>query len=181
VAHFAGNAQLGIYSLAYTLGSIIFMIAMAFNTAWTPYFFELLEQNTVQSKTKIVKITYLFIAGLFIATLGLSVLTPFIFKYFINEKFSEGAAIVPWVAFSCFFFGCYVAFTNYISYLKIVNITLNMLLNFLLIKQYGIFGAALATFCSFGFFALIIAFVAIKIYPMPWLNVSFKTLKLSDE
>ncbi|EDM37186.1 probable lipopolysaccharide biosynthesis protein [Pedobacter sp. BAL39] len=179
ISKIAGNDELGIYSLAYNLGSVILMIALAFNNAWVPNFLELLKENTAQSKERVVKITYVYLLVLFGLTLGLSLTSPLIFRWFINEKFHDGLKLIPWISFSCFFFGCYLAFTNYISYLKktkvfayisIINIVFNLVLNYVLIHKFGILGAAYATFISFFLFALVVASIAIKMYPMPWLS-----------
>lgn len=185
ISYYAGNYQLGIYSLSYTLGSIIVIIAVAFNNAWTPHFYKLLQEDTIQSKLKIVKITYWYVLILFLLTIGLVIISSFIFNKIIDSKFQLGLKFVPWIAFSSFFFGCYLAFTNYIFYLKrtktfayvsIMNIILNLILNLILIKHYGAIGAAYATFLSFFLFALIIAIIAIKIYPMPWMNITANKL-----
>lgn len=181
VSHYHGNTALGIYSLAYTIGSLISIVALAFTNAWTPHLFELLKENTSASKQRIVKVIYLFIGGLFLSTLVLIVMTRPVFRLFIGPKFYAGADIVPWIAFSSFFFGCYLAFTNLIFYLKknrifgiaaVINIFVNLVLNFMLIPQLGIIGAAYATFISFLIFALIISTIAIRAFPqLPWLNL----------
>lgn len=180
VSHYNGNVALGIYSLAYTVGSVISIVALAFTNAWTPHLFELLKENSLGSRLKIVKVIYLFISGLFVSTILLILLTPPVFRLLIGPRFYTGVNIVPWIAFSSFFFGCYLAFTNLLFYLKknrifaiaaIINIFVNLILNFLLIPKLGIIGAAYATFISFLIFAVIIVTIAIRSFPqMPWLN-----------
>lgn len=182
ISHYNGTSQLGIYSLAYTIGSVISIIAISFNTAWTPHLFELLKENTDSSRSKIVKVVYAFIGGLFILTLILNITSPFIFQVFIDPKFSEGIKIVPWISMSSFFFGCYLAFTNFIFYKKknkifalaaVINIVLNLILNYLLIPALGIIGAAYATFVSFLIFATFIAAIASRLYPeIIWTKIS---------
>jgi len=174
VSHYSGTSQLGIYSLAYTIGSVISIIAIAFNNAWTPHLFELLTGNTPESKRKIVKTTYAYLASLFLITILLIISSQFIFYIFIDPRFSAGAKIMPWIAMSSYFFGCYLAFTNFIFYKKnnkifaiaaIINILVNLILNYFLIPAYGIIGAAYATFISFLIFAAFIGTIAIKLYP----------------
>jgi O-antigen/teichoic acid export membrane protein len=185
VSKLVGNAGLGIYSLSYNIGSIILMIALAFNNAWTPNLLELLKVGDGPSKDKAVKITYLYILCLLFLTISLTAISPLLFKYFINERFHDGLKLIPWIAFSSFFFGCYLAFTNFIFYVKknkifgylsIVNIAVNLFLNYTLIAKYGIMGGGYATFISFFIFAVIIIFISIRIYPMPWLKVISKTI-----
>lgn len=178
ISHYSGSSALGIYSLAYTIGSIISILALAFNNAWTPLLFGLLKEDTVSSRLKIVRVTYVFLIFLFLSTLILIFLTGFLFNLFIDRRFYGGAQIVPYIAMSSFFFGCYLAFTNLLFYLKkstiftitaVINIIFNLLLNYLLIPQLGIQGAAYATFISFFIFAAFIAFMAIRAFPeLPW-------------
>lgn len=62
MSHYSRTSQLGIYSLGYIIGSVISIIAIVFNNAWTPHLFELLNENSPESKHKIVKTIYAYLA-----------------------------------------------------------------------------------------------------------------------
>jgi len=84
---------------------------------------------------------------------------------------------VFWVALAYSFFGCYslrVGFVLYfkrniyLTYLAFIKITLNLVLNYFLIKYYGVIGAAYATAISFFIEFVIIHFMAQHIQSLPW-------------
>ena len=170
--------ELGIYSIGYTIGSIIMIIQDGFTKAWTPFFFKKLKENTSESKKQIVLFSYGFMILLVLCVIGLTLVTPLIFKYFINKDFSGGVIYVFWVALGYAFLGFYKIFTGYffynkntkvLGYISITNVSLNLALNYILINKFGALGAAYATALSFFVFFLIVAVIALRKYPMPWL------------
>ena len=90
ISRYVGNDSLGIYSLAYTIGSVIILVAQAFNNAWVPSFLEILSQNTAEGRIKIVLITYMYTIALLVLTIGLIIIAPFLYQFFINKKFHDG-------------------------------------------------------------------------------------------
>ena len=97
----------------------------------------------------------------------------------IDQKFVTAIPYVFWIALAYFFFGGYSLFANYIhysgktyffSFLAILNIGLNLILNYFLILEYGAMGAAYATLISYIVVAVLTAYIAIRMYPLPWFN-----------
>lgn len=167
----------GVYSVGYTVGSLVGKFEGAFSLAFIPILFEELKKDTEHARRKIVKISYLFLFIFFLSTLILIVFTDLFFNYFIDKSFSEAKPIVKIIAIGYFFSSCYKIFTGYIfyskktiylTYISIINIILSLLLNYLLISQFGIEGAAYATLISFFIMFIITAFIANYLIPMPW-------------
>ncbi|HXB41970.1 MAG TPA: polysaccharide biosynthesis C-terminal domain-containing protein [Bacteroidia bacterium] len=84
---------------------------------------------------------------------------------------------VAWVGLGYVFWGLYMLFsavifykkkTKFMGILSVLNISLNALLNYFLIKEFGAIGAAYATTISFFVVLIITAFYSHKLYPMPW-------------
>lgn len=172
-----GMSDVGIYSVAYQIGMVISLVQNSFNQAWVPFFFQKLNENTPASKRKIVQITYIYIAFLIVMTLLIYLLIPVIYKYFINESYSDGASLIIWVLLGFLFNGIYKMLVNFLFYdkrtrlvavLSISSASLNIVLNYFLIKFNGITGAAQATMLTFLFFMLVILYVTLKSYKMPW-------------
>ncbi|EKF54444.1 polysaccharide biosynthesis protein [Galbibacter marinus] len=170
-------SDVGIYSVAYQIGMVISLVQNSFNQAWVPFFFQKLNENTPASKRKIVQITYIYIAFLIVMTLLIYLLIPVIYKYFINESYSDGASLIIWVLLGFLFNGIYKMLVNFLFYdkrtrlvavLSISSASLNIVLNYFLIKFNGITGAAQATMLTFLFFMLVILYVTLKSYKMPW-------------
>lgn len=169
--------DVGVYSVAYQIGMVISLVQNSFNQAWVPFFFQKLNENTNASKRKIVQITYIYIAFLIVITLLIYLFIPVIYKYFINESYSDGASLIIWVLLGFLFNGIYKMLVNFLFYdkrtklvavLSISSAILNIVLNYFLIKLNGITGAAQATMLTFLFFMLVILYMTLKSYKMPW-------------
>jgi O-antigen/teichoic acid export membrane protein len=179
IAKMISVEEMGIYSVGYQVGMIIMIVITAFSNFFSPFLLESLNKITEQKKIEIVKISYGFITLLFISLIGLSLLTPFLFTYFISEEFKKGAEYVFWVGLGFCFWGIYMVFVGYIFYLKrskilgylaVLNVSINIVCNYFFIQIFGAIGAAYATCLSYAIVGIVVAFVAQKLYPMPWFD-----------
>lgn len=171
--------EMGIYSVGYQVGMIILIVSSAFTNFFSPFLFERLNRNTEKDRIEIVKVSYIFIIGVFILLILLTALTPTLFSFFISSHFANGAKYVFWVGLSYFFWSIYLIFAGYVyflkknkilAYLSLLNVLLNLLLNYIFIKWLGAIGAAYATCLSFFVVSLIIGIIVQNLYPMPWFN-----------
>lgn len=183
IDYFCGKEQLGIYNIGYVLGSAISILCGAFANAIIPFSYELFSINTYEAKAKVVKVYWLFIGLMIVIVFCIWIFTPFVFKWFVDVKFSGGAKYVIWITLGYFFQGLYLLFANLIFYLKktkvffylsFINIIINLSLNYFLIPIFGPIGAAYATFISFFVFFVTIAIYGNKVYPLPWLSTFVK-------
>lgn len=170
-------ADLGIYNVGYQIAMIIGLLEVSFNQAFLPYLFEFLKTNSPESKVKVVKFSYVFLVGLLLAVIALHFGSYFIFGWLIDEKFAGAQKFVFWIGLGYFFSGIYKVFvgpifylkkTYILSYIAILNICLNLLLNYFFIKEYGAIGAAYATTISYMVVALLIIIISNRFYKLPW-------------
>ncbi len=174
---FAGETELGIYSLSYLFGSVVYVLANAFSTAWVPYLYNNLKINSREADLKIVKVSYLYALALLIFCIVFLILLPVVYHYFVNFKYYPGIKYTYLIVSGYFFMSIYLIFAgiifyekkNYIfGYVAFFNIICNLILNYFLIKYYHAFGAALATCISMFFLMLIIMYFSNKLKPLPW-------------
>lgn len=169
----------GIYRIGYQFGYIISIISGAFLYVYTPFLLERLAKITDSKKREIVKLSWVFILVLVFLTIILTLGSKFIFVHIIHKDFINGAQFVFWTALSYLFWGGYLIFAGYIFYLKktkilgyisILNISLNLFLNYFLILKFGVIGVSYATAISFFITFVVVAFISNKLYPMPWFS-----------
>ena len=167
----------GIYSVGYTVGSVILILVNVFNNLLTPYVYERLANLTEKAKIQLVKASYLFGAATLVILLLLIPVSKLLFSQFIDPKYIEGSRYVFWIGLSYFFWGCYLLFSGYIFYynktkllaqLSIVSIGCNILFNYLFISKVGAIGAAYSTALSFLIVFIIVAIKANKLVALPW-------------
>jgi O-antigen/teichoic acid export membrane protein len=171
--------EMGIYSVGYQVGMAILIVNTAFANFFSSFFFERMHRDAEKGKLEIVRVSYIFIISIFVLLILLTFLTPYLFVHFVGPRFAKGATYVFWVGLGYCFWGIYLVFTNYIffkkrnkilAYLAILNVVLNAVCNYFFILWFGAIGAAYATCLSFFVVALIVAFLANKLHPMPWLE-----------
>jgi O-antigen/teichoic acid export membrane protein len=86
---------------------------------------------------------------------------------------------------SYFFWGIYILFagfifyskkTNQLAYLALLNVILNLILNYYLILSFGPIGAAYATCISFMIVALIVIWRVTILFKLPWSTYALYSL-----
>ena len=150
-------AETGIYSLGYRFGAIPNnFISGPFNQIWQPRRFELYKQE--DSEYVFGKIFTYFLFAMFFVGLGISILTKDILMIMSDPQFWSAYKIVPVIVLATTIFSFHYHFnmgiliskkTKYLFYINFSNGIIVLLLNFLLIKPFGIWGAAYATLLAF--------------------------------
>ena len=172
-----GLSNVGIYSVGYQIGMVIALLQNSFNQAWVPFFFQKLNEDKFEVKLKIVKLTYLYFILLFLIVGVFYFITPLIYEYFVGKNFESGSEVVLWILLGYAFLGMYKMVVNYLFYLKktrviayctISAVFCNIVLNYVLIDQNGIIGAAQATLISFAILFVVVFVFSAKHYAMPW-------------
>lgn len=175
-----GLEEVGIYAIGYTFGSVINMIQTGFSRAWMPEFFSMIREDTNSVKIKFKRITIIYSLLLLISALIIGILAPYILQFMVAPEFYAADKIILWIALGYAANGVYKMFTGYLLYnnknMTLSNITfvqacMNIVLNLVFIKWYGLIGAAYATFITFLFGSLVIIYQTNKIYPLKWREI----------
>lgn len=184
ISHYIDLDWAGIYTVAFQIGVSVNLAADAFNKAWIPHLFGNLSQITPHKKKKIVKQSYLFMGLFLILPLLLYIVTPLIFKLFIDPKFDMAQEFVLPISFGAAFGGMYYVVTNYIFYEKktkflavitFSSAVLSVGLNLILIPWLGTVGAAYTYLITNIAIFIAVWILSNRVYPMPWFGFSKKT------
>ncbi len=169
----------GLYSVAFTIGMAISLLQNSFNQAWVPWLFKKLALNSEKENVKLVKITYGYMVIMLVFVLLLWLITPVIYM-FLGEDFKEGMGLVAIIGLGFAFNGMYKMMVNYMFYAEktkiISTITIciaiiNIGLNILFIKWFGLTGSAYASALSFFIQFILTWYIGNKVYPMPWFKL----------
>jgi O-antigen/teichoic acid export membrane protein len=148
------DAQLGIYAACYKLAIIMMLFIQMFRYAAEPFFFsEAKKEDAKQTYSKVMTYFIGFTWAIFLmVTLYID-----IFKFFIGEKYWQGLEVVPIILSSKLLLGVFYnlsvwyKLTNKTTYGAIIATTggiLTIVLNVILIPEYGYIGSAWANFVS---------------------------------
>jgi O-antigen/teichoic acid export membrane protein len=177
ISNFAGNAWTGLYNVGFQIGTSIALITVAFNQAWSPFLFQTLTNADEAKKKRLVKQSYVMMLVFLVIALMLNLVKPIIFKIFIHPQFHISQQFVFFISLGSAFNGMYFLVTNYIfyekrtkylSYVTLCNAILSVVLNYVLIKHFGAFGAAYTYLITNVFIFFSVWVLSNKIYPMPW-------------
>ena len=151
---FKGNAEVGIYTLAFSFASVMASIWNAFNNSWVAFFHDYMRKKQLD-EVKLHAKNYL---ELFTAlTVGFILLARDVFHWYAPPEFWSGADIIYAVVIAHFFTLIYSFAVNYeIFYMKtkivaqgtVVAALVNIVLNIVLLQFMGAVGVAIATALS---------------------------------
>jgi O-antigen/teichoic acid export membrane protein len=167
VSTIVDTASAGLYSLGYTIGSLLLIVISSTQTAVIPDFFKFLNKKEYTRLDRLVKRVFSIIA---VVALGLILFAREIVFVLADEKFHPGLSVVPVVVVGYLFYGMFSVYIRYIAYTKktvyssIAAITAgvsNIALNALFIPVYGYIAAAYTTVVSY-FIMFFLSWLAAK-------------------
>lgn len=179
---YLGAGEVGVYNIAFQFGNLSNLLTTAFNQAYVPWFNEQVKSNQ-RGKVVAVAKTATLIFSLF--AMGISLFSEEILNLIAKGNFLNGAQYVPYLAFAYCFNGVYFIFATDLFYdisgkgvrrlasITIFSAFINLILNFIMVPVWGIYGAAFAFIATKLVFAIITGILVSK---KP--NVEVKVLPL---
>jgi O-antigen/teichoic acid export membrane protein len=174
--HYRPIAEVGIYSLAYTFGMVMYLVTASLSQAWSPIFYDLAAQGD-QNKPTLARIVSAVVTVLtIIACLGASISHDFL-RFFLDVRYSAAAPLIPWIIggyllhalFTLFHVSAFQARkSQFIWMASMTAFVVNIALNFLWVPRWGMFGAAWATAVGYAVEALLMYFYAQRVYHLPY-------------
>ncbi len=173
-----GSASTGLFTVGYQVAMIMTLLTTAFNKAWNPYLYELLNQkDNDESKIKIVKLTYIYFVSIIILFVLLYFISELIFEYLLDDKFLDSMEFVVYILLANTFNGMYLMVSSYLFYTKetkrLAKITfsisiVHIILSYLFIMLFGAIGAAYSGVVSMFLIFVLVWYSSNSVYSMPW-------------
>ena len=177
VERLTNTATLGVYRANYRLGIFMMLFVQMFAFAWQPFFLEnAKEKDAKEIFSKVLTIFFVILASLWIFLslfIGDIVTIRIMGRTILGEQFLSGLPIVPIILLAYLFNGLYMNFiaglyieekTQYFPLITGLGAVVNVAVNFTLIPQFGIMGAAWATLASYVVMAGGLFIVSQKFY-----------------
>jgi len=173
IDRYMGLSEVGLYSLAYKVASIVLIAISAINMAVTPFYYRRISKLgfvSASSWSKEFNNNYIKIIGVLVFIFLM--FSKEIILIFFGSNYFQSAYIVGILLLSYYFSGTnnvngrlimYKKNTHHSMAIDVSTALLNILFNFLLIPKYGMTGAAIATLASM-MFAFITSFIYVKFY-----------------
>jgi len=174
INYFLSLNEVGLYSVAYKLASVITLMTVGVQTALTPMIYNYYQKPETPQNIALL-FRYFFLAGMITIT-AISVFSRDLMVIFTQPAYYQAARLVPCLLFSVFFTsilnfspGIFIEKrTKLIVYINVFLFLSNVVLNTLFVSIWGVQGAALATMlCSLLYFGLY-QVIGNKFYPIPY-------------
>lgn len=173
-----GTASVGLYNMGAVCGGIMAFIADGVNRAYVPVSMECLQTGDRHRLDEIAKMGLMIVAGLSLAASALSLFAKEAITVLTSPAFHESHIVVPWIAFSFVLAGIYyllvnifffnVRLTKVVAVGSAVGAILNVGLNYVLVRAYGLIGAAIAALLAQLVTTVIIAVLGKRYDPVVW-------------
>lgn len=170
ISKFCSNEDVGLYSVAYQIASVMLLVSLSINQAWSPFLFGLLKKNNL--KSAVIYSVYLF-SSFFIMAFVIFSLKDVLYYIFVNKAFYNSKQVFPVLLIALFFQSVYFLISNFLFFEKktkqLALITtsgavLNLILNYLLIGKYGVMGIAYSSVLTWFCFMASVAIYTYRVY-----------------
>jgi O-antigen/teichoic acid export membrane protein len=172
---FVPTAEIGIYSIGASLAAGIALLTSAFQLAWGPFAYSIIDDpqsNRVYGKV-------LSIYSLVTCAIGtaLSLFAPLLLRLLTTPDYYEAASTVPWLVFAYVAMGAtyivalgstIVKKSGFVAASIFIGAAVNTALNFILIPRIGRDGAAIATFAAYLTATVYLYFASQRVYRIPY-------------
>lgn len=160
ISDMVGNAESGIYSLAYSLAQIMTLFNTALMNTISPWIYQKIKAKHVE---EISNIAYPTLIGIAVVNLVLIALAPEVVIIFAPSSYYSAIYAIPPIAMSVYFtymydllakFAFYYEKTKFVMIASVVGAVLNVILNYLFIPLFGYIAAAYTTLVCYIVFCI---------------------------
>ena len=173
---YKGQAEVGIYSLAVRIASVIVFLMTAFQLAWPAFAYSIRDDNAAK-RTYAYVLTYLLFITCWMS-LALGSLAPWLVSLLApHGNFTRSAGAVPFLCFGVAAYSGYSVLAIGVGRTRQTQLNwvvsgaaalVNILLCIALIPPYGMMGAAVATLVSYVALFLGMWLRSRTVYPVPY-------------
>ena len=168
ITRMLGLEAAGIYGAGYKLGMTINLIVIGFSYAWHPFYLSVSKEPESKELFSTVLTYFLLLCAIVFLVISFYLNDIVRFKIsgitFFGRSFWDSTVVVPVVMLSYIMYGCVMIFqagiyinekTKYLILISGTGAGFNIIGNIILIRIFGITGAAIATFFSFAIMAVL--------------------------
>jgi O-antigen/teichoic acid export membrane protein len=172
--HYRSIEEVGLYSLAYTVGMTMYLIAASIGQAWQPIYYDTARDSGGQP------ILGKLSSGMAVVLTAIGIFGVQSARYFtglLDSRYLPVGRLIPWIIGSYLlhaFFGLFQLAllqskrTKFIFVVSAAAFFLNLALNIWWIPRLGMYGAAYATLVAYGSEALLMYFYAQRVFFLPY-------------
>ncbi len=182
--HYTSFHEIGLFTAAYKIVTILLILQTAFSTFWTPVAFEMYEKSSDAAKEMFSRALTYMCAAFFICGAGMMLFKDVVIILF-EKSYRSASSIMPFLLLVPIMYTLSEVTVGGINYknktywhlvIAIIAALANYLLNILLVPVFGAKGAAIATGISYIVFFYTRTIISNNLFP---LKTNFTRLHIS--
>jgi O-antigen/teichoic acid export membrane protein len=175
VRHYHGDADTGLYEIAFRYAQIVVVAVLAFRMGWTPWHYPWLRSGRHGEMVARGAAYYFFVTGFLVVLVSAWILP--VFDLLMPDSYLDATPAVAPLALAGLVSGAYTVFAVGLNVTKRMRLipplacagaAIAIGLYFLLIPPFSFIGAAWATVAALCCLAALVLAVSNRIYPVPW-------------
>lgn len=165
--------ELGQYGFASRIAMITSLVMVGFQQALSPLIYSSYKQEN--TRFDIAKLFWIFVVTSVLATLAIYFNRFHLIEFLGNENYIDAAPLITPLCVTVLLSSCYLFFpglpiaqkSSLIALLTISGASINLVLNYILIKEIGLIGAAYSSMASAAITAILYIVISNKYYTVP--------------
>ena len=170
------TAEVGLYTLAYSFGMVMYVITLSLWQAWAPLYYAAAKAGD-DSRAGLGRLT----SGVIVSLVGIAVigqlLAPHFVRLMLNPSYAAAGRVIPLLISAYLCHALYALFqlaalqekkTPQVFFITLICFATNLSMNFLFIPRFGMYGAAYATLLAFAIEAVLMYDYAQRVYFLPY-------------
>lgn len=151
IGNMVGNDAAAVYSVAYTISTVMLLVTSAVNNSLVPYVYKAINGGTPEKVRSSTRLLFVLAAALSVLTMCFA---PEIIYLFAGEAYQEAIWVIPPIAASVYFIFCYSMFSTIEYYYQKTSMialascgcaVANIVLNYVFIQLFGYYAAGYTT------------------------------------
>jgi O-antigen/teichoic acid export membrane protein len=168
--------EIGLYSIAFKIGSIVMFVNAAFGQAWSPIAIKVMNENPETYKALFSKLFNYWFALLLIIGAGTALFTTEFLRFTTPKPYWKADNATIWVTMGLVFSGTTQLTalgisiskqTKFFTYIAWVTAILNFAINYFLIPKWGALGSAIATTVTYVILSGGYLYFSQRLHPLP--------------
>lgn len=147
-------ASVGLYGVAFQLGTIIDVVQSSVNSAFTPWFYDMMNNSCEESRKNVVSLSRFLLIIYSLIYMGIGLFSQEVIILMTNEKYIMAWTTIPILVMAFSVKSVYYFYINILFYYKdaarkifIATITgsvADIMISFVLVPRYGMYGASVS-------------------------------------
>lgn len=175
IVNYLGNAEVGLYALAFKFSQAIQVVVRGFQLAWPPLAYSITDDEEARRVYAVVVTAFTALSAFIVV--GMWLQARWIVRLLAAPEFFGAYEVIGPLALGAALYGIYLALlvvlgrtgrTEFSFPATIVAVAVNVALNLALVPDAGLVGAGVALVVAYALASLLMLAFTQRLFPVPW-------------